>query len=142
LESYLASAALPRIVVQTLSVIALMISLTLAGSLYRRNVELGGRGKALALMLVFFSIGIVRPIQGYDVCIYAMAISLCSLLSGRLQLAFLVPALLLWRPTLPSKAIQSLNTVSVADLGWLLLLIGCICSAARIVQVRPASQAR
>lgn len=135
LGSFLSNTRLSPLAVQVLSVAVLAISLTLAGVLCRRG-DLGGRGSALALTLVFFSIGIVHPIQGYDVCIYAMGISLCSMLSPRMQLMYLAPAILLWRPTLISKAIPALTTASIADLGWLMLLIGCIYSAGRMISVR------
>jgi Glycosyltransferase family 87 len=135
LGSYLANAELSPLADQVLSVAVLAISLTLAGVLRRRG-DLGERGSALALTLIFFSIGIVHPIQGYDVCIYAMGISLCSMLSRRMQFMFLAPAILLWRPTLLSKAIPVLTTASIADLGWLMLLTGCIYSAGRMISVR------
>jgi len=138
LGSFLAYATLSPLVVQVLSVAALAISLTLAGVLYRRG-DLGKRGSALALTLVFFSIGIVHSIQGYDVCIYAMGISLCSMLSRRMQLMYLVPTILLWRPTVLSMAIPVLRAVSIADLGWLMLLTGCIYFAARMISVRSIS---
>jgi hypothetical protein len=135
LGSFLAYAGLPPLAGQVLSVTVLIISLTLAGVLYRKG-DLGERASALALTLVFFTIGIVHPIQGYDVCIYAMGIALCSMLSRRMQLMYLAPAILLWRPTLLSKAITALPTASIADLGWLMLLTGCIYSAARMICVR------
>jgi hypothetical protein len=135
LGSFLANTKLSPRSVQVLSVAVLAVSLTLAGVLCRRG-DLGGRGSALALTLVFFSIGIVHPIQGYDVCIYAMGISLCSMLSPRMQLMYLAPAILLWRPTLISKAIPALTTASIADLGWLIILTGCIYSAGRMISAR------
>jgi hypothetical protein len=135
LGSFLANTELPSLAIQVLSVAALAISLCLAGLLRRRG-DLGKRGSALALMLVFFSIGILHPIQGYDVCVFAMAISLCSILSHRMQLIYLAPAIFLWRPTLISKAIPALSAVSIADLGWLMLLTGCVYGAGRLISVR------
>jgi Glycosyltransferase family 87 len=136
LGSFLANTELSAFTIQVLSVAVLAISLTLAGVLYRRG-DLGERGSGAALMLVFFSIGIVHPIQGYDVCIYAMGISLCSMLSRRMQLMYLAPVFLLWRPTLVTKAIPALTTTSIAGLGWAMLLAGCIYSAGRMISVRP-----
>jgi hypothetical protein len=135
LGSFLAHTEMSPLAIQVVSLGALAISLTLAGVLRRRG-DLGTRGSALALILVFFSIGIVHPIQGYDLCIYAMGISLCSMLSLRMQLMYLVPAILLWRPTLISKAVPALTTASLADLGWLMLLTGCIYGAGRMISVR------
>jgi hypothetical protein len=135
LGSFLANAELSPLAVQVLSVAALAISLTLAGMLRGRG-DLGERGSALALTLVCFSVGIAHPIQGYDVCIYAMGISLCSMLSRRTQLMYLAPTILLWRPTLLSKAIPALTTAPIADLGWLMLLTGCIYSAVAMLSVR------
>jgi hypothetical protein len=140
LGSFLANTELSPLVGQVLSVAVLAISLTLAGVLYRKG-DLGERGSALALSLVFFTIGIMHPIQGYDVCIYSMGISLCSLLSRRTQLMYLVPTILLWRPTLLSKAIPAFTTASIADLGWLMLLTGCIYGAARMIRVRSITTA-
>jgi hypothetical protein len=135
LGSFLASTDLSPVALQVLSVAVLAVSLTLAGVLYRRNIP-DGRGIALALALVLFSTGIVHTIHGYDVCIYAMGISLCSLLSRRMQLVYIVPAIFLWRPTVLSRAIPGLTAVSIADLGWLILLTGCIYSAFRMIEVR------
>jgi hypothetical protein len=134
LGSFLAYAQLSPLAVQVLSVAALVISLTLAGMIYRRG-DLGKRGSALALTLVCFSVGLLHSIQGYDVCIYAVGISACSLLSRRMQLGYLPPTILLWRPTLLSKAIPALIMPSFADLAWLILLAGSIYGAGRMVSV-------
>jgi hypothetical protein len=138
LGSFLAYAELSPIVVQVLSVAALAVSVTLAGVLYRRG-NLGKRGSALALTLVCFSVGILHSIQGYDVCIYAVGISVCSMLSRRTRLMYLAPSILLWRPTLLSKAFPALIMPTIADLAWLVLLAGSIYGAGRMISVRSVT---
>jgi hypothetical protein len=135
LGSFLAGADISPVAIQLLGVVTTAIALTVAGVLYRRG-DLGARGRALALTLVFFTVGILHSIQGYDVCIYAMGISLCSMLSRRTQLMYLGPAILLWRPTLLSRAIPALNPASFADLGWLMLLAGCLYVGGRMLSIR------
>jgi len=135
LGSFLANTALSPLAAQVSSVAVLAIALTLAGMLRRRD-NLDGRQSALVLTLVFFSTGIVHTIHGYDVCIYAMGISLCSMLSRRMQLIYLAPAVLLWRPSLFNRAIPSLTAISIADLGWAMFLTACIYSAGRMMSVR------
>jgi len=132
---FLAGTNLSSLADQALGVVAIGISLALAGLLYRRG-ELRA-GNALALTLVFCTVGILHPIQGYDVCIYAVGISLCSMLPRRTQLVYLVPNLLLWRPTVFSRVIPHVTPASIANLGWLLLLTGCLYSAGRMLTVRP-----
>jgi hypothetical protein len=138
LGSFLANARLNPLAGQVLSIAVLAVSLTLAGLVYRRG-DPGGR--PLALMLVFFSVGIAHGIQGYDLCIYAMGISLCSMLSRRMQLIYLAPAILLWRPTILNKAIPALSNAAIADLGWLMILIACMYCAGRLMSVRMISDA-
>jgi hypothetical protein len=82
----------------------------------------------LGLMLMIFSVAIALPIHGYDLCCYATGIALIATLTRRYQVAFSVPALLIWRPALVDK----LNALGVPDklvptLAWLSLLV---CSSA------------
>jgi len=133
LGSFLANAKLSPLAGQVLSIAVLAASLTLAGLLYRRG-DPGAR--PLALVLVFSSVGIFRGIQGYDLCIYAMGISLCSMLSRRMQLMSLAPAIVLWRPAIVGKVVPALATTTIADFGWLMLLIACIYSAGRLICAR------
>ena len=135
LGSFLASTDLSPLAIQALSVALLAVSLALAGVLRRRG-HLDGRRSAMVLTLVFFSTGIVHTIHGYDVCIYAMGISLCSMLTRRMQLIYFVPAICLWRATVLSKVIPHWTPVYIADLGWSMLLIGCLYSAGRMMSVR------
>ncbi len=136
LGSLLASTQLSPRTTQVLSVGALAISLTLAGMVAHRRHVLDGRASAVALTLVFFSIGILHPIHGYDLCIYAMGISLCSMLSRRIQLVFIAPAICLWRPTLLSKVLPAVTTVAISNLAWVIILTGCIYSAGKLISTR------
>jgi hypothetical protein len=135
LGSLLARTELSPPAIQALSVAFLAISVTLAGVLYRRG---GGCARAIgtALILVFFTIGIIHPIQGYDLCIYAVGISLCSMLSRRMQLLYLAPAILLWRPGLLTKAFPIWSADSISTVTWLFILAGSIYSAGRMIRGR------
>ena len=136
LSSFLARTDLSGLAMQVLGVVALALSLTVAGLLGRRTMP-EKRSKALALILVVFSVGMAHSIQAYDVCIYSLGIALCSMLSRRLQLVCLVPALLLWRPTVPGRFIQTWTAAGIADLGWLLVIAACLYAAARMLAARP-----
>jgi hypothetical protein len=82
----------------------------------------------VALMLLTFSTGLARGIQGYDVCCYAMGIALVATLDFRYQCALFIPALLIWRPGLLDRSVVS--GTHVASFAWLGLLIGTVIIAA------------
>ncbi|MBV8672969.1 MAG: DUF2029 domain-containing protein, partial [Acidobacteriaceae bacterium] len=84
----------------------------------------------LALMLLAFSIGLARPIQGYDVCCYAIGIALLATLDLRSQAALLAPSLLIWRPALLSGLHLTISANLLSTLAWLGLLIGSVIIAA------------
>ena len=84
----------------------------------------------VALMLLTFSIGLARGIQGYDVCCYAMGIALVATLDFRYRCALFIPALLLWRPGLLNKVRLVASGYQVASFAWLGLLIGTVIIAA------------
>jgi hypothetical protein len=79
-----------------------------------------------AMMLVTFSVGLARPIQGYDLCAYAVGIALLATKEMYFQAALLIPALLVWRPGLLQKLSMLAPDNQVATIAWLALLMGCI----------------
>lgn len=77
----------------------------------------------MVIALLLLSAGLARSLQGYDLCIYAVAISLLALLDWRVQVALLLPALVLWRPALFVSMVPRMNPVLLPTLCWLALLI-------------------
>ena len=140
LGSFLSRTPLSPLASQVFGIVLLAIALTLAGALHRNSRR--ERGSALALMLVFFTIGVLHPIQGYDVCMYAMGISLCSMQSRRMQLLYLVPTILLWRPSLLGRLFSGSAAFPSANLGWLLLLTIGLAEAAMSMNLRLSAALR
>lgn len=133
LGSLLASLELSPVAAKIVSLSSLALLLALAGAIYRRRDGSEIR-RALALTLVFFSVGIVHSIQGYDLCAYATGISLCSMLCRRMQLLYFLPTLLLWRPTIAARAIPSISSTAFAEVAWFMLLALSIYAAVRMMR--------
>jgi Glycosyltransferase family 87 len=76
------------------------------------------------MMLLIFSAGLARPIQAYDVCVYALGIGLLGTVESALSFGFLVPAILLWRPGLLDQLHLAIPNILVATGAWLAMLIG------------------
>ena len=112
-------------VAQWLGVVCLLFVLALTVWLIRYS---GGSITRipLALMLLTFSIGLARGIQGYDVCCYAMGVALVATLTFRYRCALLIPALFLWRPVLLDGFRSVISGHQVVSCAWLGLLIGTI----------------
>jgi hypothetical protein len=110
---------------QLLGILCLFLVLVLAGWLLRYS---GGSltRTPVALMLVIFSIGLARGIQGYDACSYAMGIALVATLDFRYRCTLLIPAALVWRPGLLDKVRQVYSEGQVGSFAWLGLLIGAV----------------
>jgi hypothetical protein len=110
---------------QLLGILGLLLVLVLAGSLLRYS---GGSltRTPVALMLVMFSSGLARGIQGYDACCDPMGIALMATLDFRYRYNFLIPAALVWRSGLLDKVRQVVSGERVGSFAWLGLLIGTV----------------
>lgn len=114
-------------VAQWLGILCLFLVLVLTGWFLRHTHQSLTR-IPVVLMLLTFSTGLARGIQGYDVCCYAIGIALVATLDFRYRCALLIPALLLWRPGLLDRLVVS--GTHVASFAWLGLLIGTVIIAA------------
>jgi hypothetical protein len=76
------------------------------------------------MMLLIFSVGLARPIQAYDLCIYALGIGLLGAVESTISFGFLIPAILLWRPGLLDQLHLAIPNNLVATSAWLAMLIG------------------
>jgi hypothetical protein len=95
----------------------------------------------LAIMLLVFSIGLAQPIQGYDVCCYALGIALLATLDLRYQWALLIPALLIWRSALLNGLHLTIPGNLLTTFAWLVLLIGSVIIAASYMRSNEAVRA-
>jgi hypothetical protein len=87
------------------------------------------------MMLCFLSIGLAIPIHRYDVCLYSVAIALVGAAKPVFQVAFLIPAIFVWRQDIflnrlhlgTLHAITPENQIGpgqlVATVAWLTMLI-------------------
>ncbi len=113
------------------AVCCLLAVMGLAVWLLRRRSASAFTDRELAVMLVVFSIGLVRPIQGYDLCAYAVGIALLAATGPYFQAASLLPALLIWRPDIVEKLHLPILKNFAASVAWMGLLIACIVLAVR-----------
>jgi hypothetical protein len=88
----------------------------------------------VAVMLLVFSIGLARPIQGYDGACYALGIALLATLELRFQGALLIPALLIWRLAPFIGLHLNIPGNLLYTYAWLGLLIGSVVIA--VLQLR------
>ena len=116
---------IPLAAAQWLGILCLIIVLVLTACILKYSRE-SLTQVPIALMLLTFSTGLARGIQGYDVCCYAMGIALAATLNFRFRCALLIPALLVWRPGLLDKFGMVISGNHVASFAWLGLLTGTV----------------
>jgi hypothetical protein len=83
----------------------------------------------VAITLLIFSIGVAKPIQGYDVCSYATGIALLGLMPLMFESVLLIPGLLLWRPAIAAKLHVTMPANFILTFASIALLTGALVMA-------------
>lgn len=103
----------------------LLVILVIAGRLLLRTRQPFGQN-SLVVMLIVLSVGIARPIHGYDVCSYSVGIAMIAVLSRRMQLILAFPALIIWRPGILTKLHPPLAANVILSLAWLGVVVAIV----------------
>ncbi|HEY0757714.1 MAG TPA: glycosyltransferase family 87 protein [Acidisarcina sp.] len=122
---------------QVIGMLSLLLVMALTAWVIRRSGQTLTRS-SLGMMLLIFATGVGQPLQGYDLCAYAVGVALIGTVDLPCQMLLALPALLIWRQTLLDllhlyKSNNSSRTLSSLTL----LLITIIIAAWRLLS-RPA----
>ena len=133
IPSLLSRARISPLVAQLCGAGCLLAVMALAAALVKRQRVQSFSNNSLAVMLLVFAVGLARPIQGYDLCVYAPGIALLATMQGSFQAVTLVPALILWRPGPVTRLQSALSGDLISTAAWLVLLLATMVLACLVL---------